>query len=132
MGTFLLDTDAIIDYLKGFPGSVAFIQGLHRRGETLAVCDIVIAEAYAGLHPQDRPKAAVLLDALTFLPTTPTIAQQAGERRYTFARQGTQLATSDTLVAAAAYIHQATIVTANVKDYPMEEVAVLPLPRVKP
>jgi predicted nucleic acid-binding protein len=111
---------------------VAFIQGLHQRGETLAVCDIVIAEVYAGLHPQDRPKAAVLLNTLTFLPTTPTIAQQAGEWRYTFARQGTQLAASDTLVAATAYIHQATIVTANVKDYPMKEVTVLPLPRVRP
>src|SRR5262245_33107355 len=125
MGTYLLDTDAIIDYLKGFPSSVAFIQGLHQRGETLAVCDIVIGEVYAGLHPQDRAKAAVLLNTLMFLPTNPTIAQQAGEWRYAFAKQEVQLATSDTLVAATAYIHQATIVTANVKDYPMKEVAVL-------
>ena len=132
MGIHLLDTDAVIDYLKGFANSVAFIQGLHRRGETLAVCDIVIAEVYAGLHPQDRAKAAVLLNTLTFLPTTAAIAQQAGEWRYAFARQGIQLATSDTLVAATAYFHQATIVTANLKDYPMKEVTLLPLPRVKP
>jgi predicted nucleic acid-binding protein len=132
MGILLLDTDAIIDYLKGFPSSVSFIQGLHQRGETLAVCDIVIAEVYAGLHPPDRAKAAVLLTSLAFLATTPAIAQQAGEWRYAFARQGIQLATSDTLVAATAYAHQAAIVTGNLKDYPMKGVTVLPLPRVKP
>jgi predicted nucleic acid-binding protein len=129
MARFLLDTDAIIDYLFGIPTTVALIQDLHHRGETLCVCDVVIAEVYAGLRSQHREAAEQLLSACTFLPTSPTIAQQAGRWRYDFARRGIQLATTDTLVAATAHAHEATIVTGNTKDYPMPELTLLPLER---
>ena len=38
------------------------------------------------------------------------------------------LTTTDTLVAAAAVSNEATLVTANVRDYPMEEVELLQQP----
>lgn len=67
-----------------------------------------------------------------FLPTSPAIAQQAGTWRYDFARRGLQLSTTDTLVAATAHAHGATIVTGNASDYPMSEIALLLLERAKP
>ena len=132
MARYLLDTDAIIDYLFGIPASVALIQGLHERGDTLCVCDVVIAEVHAGLRPQHREAAEKLLSACTFLPTSVAIARQAGTWRYDFARRGIQLATTDTLVAATAHGHGATIVTGNIKDDPMQEISLLPLERAKP
>lgn len=132
MARYLLDTDAIIDYLFGIPSSVSLIQDLHERGDTLCVCDVVIAEVYAGLRPQHGEAAEKLLSACTFLPTSLAIAQQAGMWRYDFARKGVQLATTDTLVAATAHAHGATIVTGNTKDYPMPEISLLPLERAKP
>ena len=54
MATYLLDSDAIIDYLMGFAPSVQLIRSIHSRGDVLAVCDVVIAEAYSGLRPGDR------------------------------------------------------------------------------
>ena len=70
-----------------------------------------------------------MLDSLLYLTTTGDAARQAGEWRYTFARQGTPLATSDVLVAATARAHQATIVTGNGAHYPMPDVSLVPLPR---
>ena len=132
MGRYLLDTDAIIDYLLGIPGSVTLIQEIHERGDTLCVCDVVIAEVYAGLRPNHREAAEKLLSACTFLPTSAAIAQQAGAWRYDFARKGVQLSTTDTLVAATAHGNDATVVTGNTKDYPMEEITLLPLERARP
>lgn len=132
MARYLLDTDAIVDYLFGIRTSVALIQDLHDRGDTLCVCDVVIAEIYAGLRPQHREAAEQLLSACTFLPTSAAIAQQAGTWRYDFARKGVQLSTTDTLVAATAHAHGAGIVTGNTKDYPMPEIVLLPLGRGKP
>ena len=131
MARCLLDTDAIIDYLSGIPSSVTLIQDLHERGDTLCVCDVVIAEVYAGLRPNHREAAEKLLTACTFLPTSAAIAQRAGMWRYDFARKGVQLSTTDTLVAATAHGHDATIVTGNAKDYPMPEITLLALERPK-
>ncbi len=131
MARHLLDTDAIIDYLVGVPASVALIQELFQRGDLLCVGAVGIAEVYAGLRPADHEKAQALLASLTFLPTSAAAAQQAGAWRYHYARQGMALSTTDTLVAATAYEHQASVVTGNLSDYPMSEITVLPLPRLR-
>jgi tRNA(fMet)-specific endonuclease VapC len=105
------------------------IQELHEGGDELCVCDVVIAEVFAGLRPEHREAAERLLSAWTFLPTSATTARQAGQWRYDFARRGTPLATTDTLVAAITVAHGGTLITGNVKDYPMSEISLLPLER---
>lgn len=131
MARYLLDTDAVIDYLKGFAPSISLIQDLHNQGNFLCVCDVVIAEVYSGLRPGDRKKAAGLLDACFFLPTSAEIAKQAGEWRYRYSRRGVILSTTDVLVAATAHAHRAMILTGNLDHYPMKKGLVSPLPRVK-
>ncbi len=131
MAYYLLDTDAIIDYLAGIPSSVVLIRDLHSQGDFLCISAIVIAEVYAGLRPQERDKAYKLVTSCLYLPTAAEDAQQAGEWRYEYARKGVTLSTTDVLVAATAFGNQATIITGNVDDYPMDEVRVLPLPRTK-
>jgi predicted nucleic acid-binding protein len=129
MALYLLDTDAIIDWLFAIPASVAIIEDLDMRSETLCTCDIVIAEVYAGLRPAQRVAGETMLAGLTYVPTSPHAARQAGEWRYAFARQGVQLHTTDMLVAATAHEHHATLITRNVRDYPLPEITLLPLPR---
>jgi len=127
----VLDSDAVIDFLAGVARSVALLEGLRERGESLYVSDAVIAEVYAGVRPKDRDGVRRVLTAFTFLPTGPADAELAGCWRHDYARRGISLSTADMLIAATAYAHQATIVTGNVKDYPMEGVTVLPLPRAR-
>ena len=129
MKHYLLDTDTVINYLTGVPTTVDLIQQLHQQGTTLCTSAVVIAEVSSGLHPDDRTAALTLFSSLTFLPTSPAAAQQAGAWRYASARRGTTLHTTDCLIAATAVAHGAALVTGNTKDYPEEELAVLPLPR---
>lgn len=125
----VLDSDAVIDFLKGIPASVAFIQKLVADGQSLATTDVVVGEVYSGLRPDDHATGERLLDSLAFLTSSRAAARQAGEWRYAFARQGVAIAMTDALIAATALEHSATVVTGNARDYPMSDLAVLPLPR---
>jgi predicted nucleic acid-binding protein len=129
MDFFLLDADAVIDQLKGFPETVRLLERLYEAGGELCVCDVTIAEIYAGLDPQDRARAEQLLEACSFLVSSAAIAQQAGEWRYQYRRQGITISLTDALIAATAYSHGAQVVTGNVDDYPMPEVSTIALPR---
>lgn len=129
MTRHLLDTDTIIDVLAGFPSTVAFVEQLEAQGHQLCTCDVVVAEVITGLRPQDQARGERLLGALDYLPTSREAAQQAGQWRGSYRHQGMQLATTDCLIAAVAHAHSAQVVTGNVRDFPMPELTVLPLPR---
>lgn len=129
MARYLLDSDAVIDYLKSVPASVSLLQDLDTRGEILCLCSVVVAEVWSGLRPELREETGRRLLLLEFLATGPEEAAQAGMWRYDYARRGVTLATTDTLIAATAHAHRATVVTGNARDYPMDEVRVLALPR---
>ncbi len=129
MARYLLDTDAIIDVLSGYMPTATLIQNPERTGDALCVGDVVLAEVYAGLRPQDRLKAERLLDACVFLTAGPEAARQAGEWRYAFGGLGVTLSTTDALIAATAHAHGAALLTGNSRDYPMQEVTLMPLPR---
>ena len=55
------------------------------------------------------------------------VAVQAGTYRKTASEAGRTLATTDSLLAALARDKGATLLTSNIKDYPMEDVRVLSL-----
>lgn len=50
-----------------------------------------------------------------------TVAELAGELRYAYKIKGVSLPTVDTLIAATAITNGHTLVTRNIKDYPMPE-----------
>lgn len=129
MARYLLDSDAVIGYLNGRPQATALVSQMYSTRDELCVCDVVVSEVYSGLHPHHYTRAEPLFANCLFLETTWQVAQQAGEWRYRFARRGISLQVTDAMIAATALAHSATVVTANVRDYPMEEVNILPLPR---
>lgn len=131
MSRYLIDSDAIIDYLKGIASSIQLLQSLLRDGHTLATSDIVLAEVYAGLLPHERAAGERLLESLAFLSTSRQAARQAGDWRYAYSRRGTQVSLTDALIAATAQEHGAVVVTGNLRDYPMPDVTVQPLPRTQ-
>ncbi len=132
MTRYLLDADAVIDHIMGRPGTIALLERLDAGGDTLCVCDVVVAEVYSGLLQRDWVPAQAFLSGLTYLITTARMAQQAGEWRFAYARRGVSLATTDCLIAATAHGHQAILVTGNVKDFPMPEIQLLPTRQPRP
>ena|SRR5579875_2656240 len=128
---YCLDTDAIIDYLKGFPSSVDYLRSLDAAGDTLCISDVVVAEVLAGIPETRRDATREFLQSLWFLPMTFAEAYQAGVWRYDYARRGTTLTTTDCLLAALATTHHAALITANTKDFPMPELQLAALPRAQ-
>jgi predicted nucleic acid-binding protein len=122
----LLDTDVLIDYLRGVPEAVSYLESLEN---PLLVSAIVVAELYAGVHPgKETQRLQQFLTAFKIIPVDPEIARQGGLYRGTFGpSHNTGLA--DALVAATAEITQATLVTLNTKHFPMIKVQ---LPYRKP
>lgn len=129
MTRYLIDSDGVIDYLKGFQPTVEFIQRLSRRGDIPCTCDMVMGEVYGGVYPQDEAVADALFSVFEYLPTSPGAAKQAGRWKYAYARQGQTLKITDCVIAAVAYEHDAQLVTRNVRDFPMPEITLAPLPQ---
>jgi predicted nucleic acid-binding protein len=125
---YLLDTTVLIDHLTGRRKAVEMVKSLARQGHVLGVCSINVAELYSGLNSQERASADVLITGLDYFEISPEDAKRAGGYRSEFATKGITLTTADTLIAATAVGYGAILVTANVKDYPMEDLALLPQP----
>jgi tRNA(fMet)-specific endonuclease VapC len=125
VASYLVDATALIDYLRGRQGTIALVGALFQQGHRLGVCCITTAELYAGLNKEERAGADSLIDAMDYHEVSLEIAKEAGRFRYEFARKGIALSTTDTLIAATAIANGATLITANTKDFPMEEIELM-------
>ncbi|MBI2885779.1 MAG: PIN domain-containing protein [Chloroflexi bacterium] len=130
MARYLLDTDAVIDYLLGIPSTVQLIQALYEQGDTIGVCGAVVAEVYSGLRQEEQVGASRLLEHCSYLVTGLHAARQAGIWRRLYRQRGQSLAVTDALIAATARASSATLITGDTALRSMPEVEVLPLPRV--
>jgi len=116
---YLLDTDVLIDFSKNREPARSRITAWIAAGDDLGVCPVNVAEFYAGLSPTSVVLWDVFFSTLLYWDISLPAAKRAGAWRYQFARRGTPLSVSDTLVGAVALEQGATIVTNSVKDYPM-------------
>jgi predicted nucleic acid-binding protein len=128
MATILLDTSVIIDAINNKKNRRQFLRDLVQQGNILACCPINITEVYAGLRPHEEQNTANFLQALDFYPLTRTIAERAGLLKRDFSKQGETLNLGDVIIAATALHNRLTLLTDNVKDFPMEGLSLQPLP----
>jgi hypothetical protein len=128
MDRFLIDTDVIIDYLRGRERTVNFLEAL--QGELL-VSVITIAELYSGIRGQEEERAIEqFLLAFSILPMDEKVARRGGYYRRDYgASHGTGLA--DSLIAASAEEANAVLVTSNRRHYPMLPDVQMPFMRKK-
>jgi len=130
MAVYLLDTSVIIDVLNNKRGRPALLLDLTRAGHTLACCPINITEVYAGLRPKEEAATGAFLNSLQYLTISPQAARLAGDFKRNYARKGITLNLGDVIIAAVAVEHEFTLLTDNVKDFPMEDLSVYPLQKV--
>ena len=128
MTKYLLDSNVVIEWLKGRAAAVALLDELNRRANVLAVNAITIAETYSGLSEDETRAAERVISAFDYWGIGPQVAGVAGSLRYRYAREGRVLSVPDVLLAAQALLEDATLITANVRDFPMPELRILPLP----
>jgi predicted nucleic acid-binding protein len=112
----LVDTDVLIDYLRGLPAAVSFLEDLT---EPLLISSMTVAELYAGVREgEERQILDLFIQAFEVVPVDDEIAIQGGLFRRDYrASHGTGLA--DALLAATAERRRLQFVTLNARHYPM-------------
>jgi predicted nucleic acid-binding protein len=124
---YLLDTTTLIDFSKGREPVRSRVLALIDAGEDVGVCAVNVAEFYSGLPADARPVWDEFFAALVYWDISRSAAAHAGQDRYDLARQGRPLSTADALIAAVAREQAATLVTDNVKDYPVDGLSIISL-----
>jgi predicted nucleic acid-binding protein len=119
---YLLDTDVLIDLSKGREPARSVIPAMTAAGDRFGICAVQLAEFYAGEPRGRQPLIDALLDALPLWPISRDAAFRAGAYRRQFTLLGVTILTPDALNAAVAWAMGATILTGNVRDYPMADV----------
>jgi predicted nucleic acid-binding protein len=119
----VLDTTVLIDALRGRPAADRLEELLAAR-ELLLTTAINVEEVVRGLRPAEQDAVDLLLAGLRIVPIRWQEAERAGRWRREFASRGITLHQADCLIAAAAHTSGGRLATANVKDFPMPELAV--------
>jgi len=128
VATYLLDTSVIIDALNNKRGRLDLLLGLVKQGHLLACCPINVIEVYAGLRPKEEIATEEFLRSLEYYHLTWPVARLAGLLKPDYGRKGATITVADATVAAVALVHELTLMTDNVKDFPMKELTLYPLP----
>jgi len=123
---FLLDTDVIIEYLRGRDEATRYVESL--KGG-LYVSAITVAELYSGVKGLDEEAALErFLDAFEVIPVDRALARLGGMSRQRYQpAHGTGLA--DAIVATSAESVGAALVTFNKRHFPMVRDVIVPYRR---
>lgn len=114
--SLLLDTDVLIDFLRGYDKAVDFVTANSHR---IILSSIVVAELYAGVKGSAELSALDnFISLFTVVPVTVEIARAGGLYKRDYAKShGVGLA--DAIIAATCESENAGLKTLNVKHYPM-------------
>lgn len=119
----LVDTDVMVDFLRGQPRAVAFMS---EAPLPLALSVVTVAELYAGVREDEE--SAILarsLAACDIRALDTEVAARSGLLRRDYGKShGVGLA--DALIAATAELHGLKLVTLNRKHYPMLDTVMVP------
>ncbi len=128
MGTFLLDSNIIIDALNEKRNRRKHLLDLVEAGHILACCPINVAEVCAGMHAGEEARTLALLRSLELYPITFEIAESAGRLKHEYSGKGRTCSIDDMLIATVALANRLSLITANVKDFPVPQLRLHTLP----
>jgi predicted nucleic acid-binding protein len=112
----ILDTNIVIDFLKGEPQARAYI--LSPAGADISI--VTWIEVLSGVTPADEPMVRKLLAGFRILQLTPRVAEEAAT-----IRRKTRMKLSDSVIWATTRLAKGTLVTRNTKDFPATDPQVL-------
>ena len=117
--TTVVDANVMIDALRGRDAALQAIRAVRRRRGELVSPTTTRAEVLAGLKPGEERRTDALFRLIDWIPVTSEIADVAGTyaRRYKPSHPGIDL--SDYLLAGTADVLGGTLLTLNVRHFPM-------------
>ena len=124
MPAHLLDTGILIRHLRGNAAYATLLQNMAQDGPLL-VSAFTRVEILRGMRDHERQATMALLDALLTVPLDRESADVAGEWLRVYRSRGVTLSGPDAVIAAAALVSGASLVTTNPRHFPMPELQVL-------
>lgn len=117
----LLDTTVLIDAIRGLEATLDRLRALEGRP---LISAISVHEVLLGARERERRSTEQLLAWPLVVDVGLEAATISARWRQIYSRRGVTLALADTLVAATALTQNASLATANVRHFPMPELAV--------
>ena len=119
----LLDTDVLIDYLRGEPRAIIYLEDL---AEPLLLSSITVAELFAGVRDgEERNALNNFVRAFEVVAVNLEIAERGGLLRRDY-KKSHNTGLADAIIAATAEHERASLVTLNGKHFPMLDGVVTP------
>lgn len=117
---YLIDTDWVIDFLKGLPDATLLLRALAYEGAAISL--ITVGEIYDGVYGSTDPRASeagflLFLEEVAVLPLDQPIVKRFAQIRRELRSKGQRLADLDLLIAATALHYGLTLATRNVAHF---------------
>jgi tRNA(fMet)-specific endonuclease VapC len=118
----VLDTDFVIDLMRGHPGAVAHLENLLERPDPAGISAITVMQLYHGvarvdLEEEERDRVEAALKGMTVYDMTRPIAVRAGLVDGELMRRGEPIDPADVIVGATALHRGEPVVTRNKKHF---------------
>jgi predicted nucleic acid-binding protein len=113
----LFDSTILIAHLRGDQRATELLLDAADEGALASV--ISRAEIEGGMRSGERRDVSQLFDGLLLLPVTDAVARRAGQQLRRFRRSHPGIDLADYLIAATAEEEGASLVTLNVKQFPI-------------
>jgi predicted nucleic acid-binding protein len=123
----LIDTDVLIDYLRGQVDAVTYLEDL---SAPILMSMVTLAELYTGVREgEERQALDTFITVFELVPIDQEIARRGGLLRRDYYKSH-KIGLADALIAATAEVRQATLVTLNQRHFPMLSRVITPYRKV--
>lgn len=117
---YLVDTDRVVDYLKGKPKAVELLTNLLDKGLSISI--ITYGEIYEGIYFGQDPKSAQrgflqFLRGVNVLPLNRTTMKEFARIRGKLRQERKLIGDPDIMIAATAIANDFVLLTGNKKDF---------------
>jgi predicted nucleic acid-binding protein len=119
----LVDTDILVDFLRGYNQAVQFVT---THVTEMALSAITVAELYAGSKGAgELEQLDEFIGLFEILPATREVAREGGRYKNHY-HKSHGIGLADGIIAATAVLHDLDLKTLNTKHYPMLEGVIPP------
>ena len=124
MARYLIDTDILIDHLRGFPPAHELLGRLVLEQHDLLISVITMIELISGaVEPGEDIRIQQLLSGIPSVQLNDEIAVTAALYRRKFIKK-IKLGIADVIIAGTAKMMGAVLMTRNRKHFPMDDIRV--------
>lgn len=124
MNLVLIDTNILVDHLRGQNLAISFLTRLLSIKSTIFCSVITRIELLSSMRPKEGSYIISLLQIFNEVNIEREIAIIAGMYMNTYASSH-GLNTADAIIAASAKFVNATLYTLNIKHFPMKDIEIL-------